>query len=311
MVLPSRGLSTYPELASKTLLSKPGRLSVMETYARALAKTDYDVIVAGSRLAWVMGAAARRGRGAKLVAMLLGSDIRRLQSLPMTKRILMERSLKSSDYAFYTSPDTMELTSRLGVPFSRLPFPVDTKIFTPDGPAEDLSGDPAVFVPTRLDADKGTGTIAKVIRHILREHKDARLHMVKWAKAQATLDRVVGEIGSDRITLVDFLKRRAMPRYYRGASVLIGQMQLGFGSMTEWESIGCGLPPVFYDIYDGYGVKERDPGVLSACFDRLVTDEKFRRTRVQEGLDLVRSYHEVGTVYQLFRERVKQLLEHR
>jgi hypothetical protein len=283
----------------------------METYARALAKTDYDVIVAGSRLAWVMGAAARRGRGAKLVAMLLGSDIRRLQSLPMTKRILMERSLKSSDYAFFTCPDTMELTSRLGVPFSRLPLPVDTKIFTPDGPAVELPGDPAVFVPTRLDADKGTGTITKVIRHVLREHRNARLYVVRWAKAQPTLDRVVGAIGSDRITLMDFLKRTSMPRYYRGASVLIGQMQLGYGNMTEWESIGCGLPPVFYDIYDGYGVTERDPEVLSAYFDRLVTDEKFRRSRVREGLEIVRKYHQVGTVYQLFRERVKRLLENR
>ena len=189
-----------------------------------------------------------------------------------------------------------------------MPYPVDTGIFNPEGESTDFAGSPSVFIPTRLDVDKGTNAITKLVTHILREYKDARLYLVKWPRAQAAVRALTNSTQSDRIAVVDFMSRTTIPRFYRGADVLVGQMKLGFGSMIEMEAIGCGLPVVFYDRYDGYGVKELTEASVSMFFDSLVTDEAFRRKKLDEGFELIRRVHDARIVYDRFRDQVKRIV---
>jgi glycosyltransferase involved in cell wall biosynthesis len=308
LVLP-RGLSTYPDLADRTLVYSGGRTDAYETYAKALLREEYDVVVASSRLAWVMGALAKLERKSKLVSILMGSDIRRLETVQPAKRALFKMGLKASDYVYYASPDTYQQTKRLGVPFGHLSFPVDTEVFSPGGDSVSMPGSPSVFVPTRLDADKGSEAIVRLLRYVLKNYPGARLYVVRWARAQDRLAALLKSAERDRIDLLEFIPRRELPRYYRGASVLVGQMRYGFGSMIEMEAISCGLPAVFYDAFEGYGASEPGGEALSGLFDQFATDAAFRRRKVGEGIDLIHRTHDAREVYQAFRSQVAKVVE--
>ena len=307
LVLSPRGLTTYPGLSSRVTTTKAGRLDVLESYAKSLAREEYDIAVASSRWAWVLGTAARRLGGKKLVVVLHGSDIRRLPSLSRAKKALFARSLKAADYLYYASPDTREAAEGVGVPCAPLPFPIDREVFNPHGPTEQLDGSPSVFVPTRFDIDKGGDILTELCRKVLKEFGQAKLFVVAWSKAKEGTRSLFDAAPDGSIAPLGFMKRTDLPRYYRGASVLIGQAKLGFGSMTELECISCGTPAVFYDRYYGYGVTEPGVDALFEFFRQVVTNEEFRKEKVEEGLDLIGRVHDARKVYASFREQLLKI----
>jgi glycosyltransferase involved in cell wall biosynthesis len=307
LVLSPKGLTTYPSLSSRVRTTKEGRVDVLESYAKSLAREEYDIAVASSRWAWVLGGAAKRLGGKKLVVVLHGSDIRRLPTLSRAKKALFTRSLKAADYLYYASPDTREAAEELGVPCAPLPFPIDREVFSPRGPAEQLDGAPSVFVPTRFDVDKGGDALTELCRKVLVDFGGSKLFVVAWSKAKEGTMTLFDEAPGGRIVSLGFMKRTELPRYYRGAGVLIGQARLGFGSMTELECLSCGTPAVFYDRYYGYGVP--DPGVdaLFDFFRRLVSDVKFREEKVEQGLDMINKVHDARKVYASFKEQLLKI----
>ena len=309
LVLPKKGLTTYPSLADHATVVSGGLAKTAETYASALFREDYDVVVANSRLSWVLGGLASKVRGVKMVTILMGSDIRRFWTLPAWKRLAFERGLRASDLVYYASPDTASLVQKLGVAGKLIRFPIDTAIFSSEGDAQHLDGDPAVFLPTRLDIDKGTRPISNLVSHVLARHPKAKIHLVRWPNTESAVKELAGSANSDKMKLVGFLKRREMARYYRGSSVLIGQMKLGFGSMTEMEAISCGLPAVFYDRYGGYGVPERADRQVADFFDSLMEDASFRKRKVEEGMKLISELFDSRKVYSSFRENLVRLSE--
>lgn len=307
MVLPRRGLTTYNELGGYATVAKGGRLETAAAYLDALFLRRYDVAIVSSRLGWVLGALAKESMRRGLVVILHGSDIRRLGSVPRARRMVYSRGLKGSDFVFYASPDTRSLVENLRVPFAQLPYPVDTELFSPRGTAESLSGDPAVFVPTRLDADKGTGTIAELIRHAIATYKDSVMHVVSWPASENALRTLQEAAPPGRIRTLGFIDRTSIPRYYRGSAILVGQMKLGFGSMTELEAISCGLPSVFFDRYYGYGSNESSSTAISLFFDSMISDVSARSRKVEQGLDLIRRVHDARIVYAEFRKKLVQV----
>lgn len=307
MILPRRGLTTYHELSSYATIVRGGRMETSAEYLDALFLRRYDVAIVSSRLGWVLGALAKNATRRRLVAILHGSDIRRLGSIPKTRKLLYSRGLEGCDFIFYASPDTAPLVENLGIPFAQLPYPVDTELFAPRGDAESLPGDPAVFVPTRMDADKGTGTIADLVRHVMATYKDSILHVVDWPATGRALRAIQETAPPGRIRILGFVDRTSLPRYYRGSSVLIGQMKLGFGSMTELEAISCGLPAVFYDRYYGYGTNENNSAAISHFLDSMITDEAARLRKIEEGFDLIRRVHDSRVVYAEFRKKLVQV----
>ena len=306
LVLPRRGLTTYPELGRYATVARGGRLEAGSSYIDALFLKRYDFVIVSSRLGWVLGAVAKSSMRRGLVVILHGSDIRDLWSVPVARRRIYMRSLEGSDFVFYTSPDTRSLVEGLRVPFAQLPYPIDTDLFSPRGAAESLAGNPAVFVPTRLDADKGTGTIAELIRHALVTYKDSVVHVVSWPASEATLRSLQATAPQGRIRTMGLIDRTSLPGYYRGSTILIGQMKLGFGSMTELEAISCGLPSVFHDRYYGYGSSEGNPEAVSRFFDSMINDGPARESKIEQGLDLIRRVHDAGIVYAGFRKRLVQ-----
>jgi glycosyltransferase involved in cell wall biosynthesis len=307
LLLPPRGLTTYPGLSSRVKTTKAGRLDVLESYAKSLAREEYDIAVASSRWAWVLGAAAKRLGGKKLVVVLHGSDIRRLPTLSSAKKALFTRSLRAADFLYYASPDTREAAEELGVPCLPLPYPIDREIFSPRGPTEQLDGAPSVFVPTRFDIDKGGDILTELCRKVLKEFGGSKLFVVAWSKAKDGTKALFEAAPEGRIVQLGFMKRTDMPRYYRGASVLIGQSKLGFGSMTELECLSCGTPAVFYDKYYGYGVLNPGIDALFDFFRRLYADDKFRKEKIEQGLDLIDRIHDSGKVYESFREKLLKI----
>jgi glycosyltransferase involved in cell wall biosynthesis len=288
-------------------VARSGRLGTAAAYVEALLRGRYDVVIASSRLGWVLGALAKKVTRRGQVVILHGSDIRRLGSVPGARRTVYRRGLEGSDLIFFASPDTRLLVEGLGVPYAQLPYPVDMELFSPRGPAENLPGNPAVFVPTRLDADKGTGVITDLIGHAISAYGDSVIHVVSWPASEKAL-RVLQETAPPgRIRTLGFIDRTSLPRYYRGSTILIGQMKLGFGSMTELEAMSCGLPTVFYDRYYGYGSNRSDSSAVSLFFDSMVTDDAARMRKVEQGLDLVRRVHDARIVYAEFRKKLAQV----
>jgi hypothetical protein len=49
LVLSPKGLTTYPSLSSRVRTTKEGRVDVLESYAKSLAREEYDIAVASSR----------------------------------------------------------------------------------------------------------------------------------------------------------------------------------------------------------------------------------------------------------------------
>lgn len=288
-------------------VARRGRLETAVAYLDALLLGRYDVAIVSSRLGWVLGALAKNVMKRGLVVILHGSDIRRLGSIPRARRTIYMGGLGGSDFIFYASPDTRPLVEGLGVPFAQLPYPVDTELFSPRGPAERLAGDPAVFVPTRLDADKGTGTIMDLIRHAIVTYRDSVLHVVGWPATERALRALQETAPPGRVRVLSFVDRTSLPRYYRGSTILIGQMRLGFGSMTELEAISCGLPTVFYDRYYGYGSNDSSSPAISLFFDSMITDDAARLKKVEQGFDLVRRVHDARIVYAEFRKKLAQV----
>jgi glycosyltransferase involved in cell wall biosynthesis len=304
MVLPRRGLTTYKELGRCTTVARGGRPGVAAAYVEALLHGKYDVVIVSSRLGWVLGALAKSAMRRKLVVILHGSDIRRLGSIPWARREVFMKGLEGSDFVFYASPDTRPLVEGLGVPFAQLPYPVDTELFSPRGPAVNLTGNPAVFVPTRLDVDKGTKAIMDLISRATVAYSDSVFHVVGWPASEKVLRALQEKAPPGRVRTLGFIDRTSLPRYYRGSTILIGQMKLGFGSMTELEAMSCGLPAVFYDRYYGYGSSEGSSPAISLFFDSMVTDDAARTRKVEQGLDLIRRVHDSRIVYAEFRKKL-------
>ena len=307
LLLHRRGLTTYRQLDDDTYYIDTTRLTpTIRTIPELMRIRKYDAVIVSSRVGWATGAIIKGIFGTKMITVLHGSDIRRLAKVSLPKREMLRLALKRSNYVFYASLDLELLTRNMGRPYSRLKYPIDTQIFSQKGEAIPLDGTPSVFVPTRLDADKGFSRIGNLVAHVLKNYPKSKIYAVRWPGTDSVLNALkLNDI--NRVELVDFMTRTSLPKYYRGASVVIGQMHLGFGSMTECEAMSCGVPVVFYDKYYGYGCLDRNEETLRNFFDAVVSDDDFRRDRVSFGRRLIEEAYDSRKVFSSFKDVVAQV----
>ena len=106
----------------------------------------------------------------------------------------------------------------------------------------------------------------------------------------------------ENVRFIRAVARARIAEYYRGASLVIGQMKIGHFGMTEVEAAACGVPVVVYlqDKKTPFLPKESDPRSLAEAIDGLVEDEKMRETYAESCTKYVLMTAGLGDVSRKF-----------
>lgn len=298
-----RDFLTYSDLSHFAVKVKLSNLActISETLYES-SRANIDTIVANCRTGWVATAVAKHIRPVKATIVLHGTDVRTLDN--SFKSIMLRKTLLEADKLFYTTPDLKSIAEEIRVTASELMLPVDTEIFNPLGPTEVLSGEPAVFVPTRLDHSKDGERIVSLIEYIIHEYPLSEIHVIEDLRSDpswmARLKQIQPQSSIHYIPLIS--SRIKLADYYRGADVVIGQMRLGHG-MTELEALSCGTPTVFVDHFLKYGCRSNELSSLIEFFDLVVNDSSFNKQKRSQGL-LISKQHDARVIYEEFRNSI-------
>lgn len=173
---------------------------------------------------------------------------------------------------------------------------VNTTVFTPDGPSEDLnSGKPTLLYVGRLEARKGLDYLFHAMVKVLRKHPDSRLFLVGRAPDlgyQSRLKKLAFSLSiSTKIKFLGPVDNQLVPRLMRSADVLV------FPSSTHGEEIEglpnsvlealatglpvvatgiCGVPEVVKDNYNGFLVTPGSVDELVSSINTLLDSGSLR-----------------------------------
>lgn len=169
--------------------------------------------------------------------------------------------------------------------------PVDLEQFSPRGKVTRLSAGLSFLSPSRIDQWKGHDVVWKALSQMKRR-QGVRTHQVDWGW-EPHYSRLKAAAPKS-VVFIPVIPRGIIADYYRGADVVVGQMQLGYLGMAELEASACGAPVVVYskDPSSPFLPKTPDPIELAALLDRLVADEGFRRRYASDCREYVLAHHD-------------------
>jgi glycosyltransferase involved in cell wall biosynthesis len=274
-----------------------------------MANRKVDLINSNNYTSWVGAEISRRVLGLSHIITLHGSDMRHLIKgmTPAFKRAFLIRTLKASDMILATTPDLLQYSQVIGKQISHLPMPINTEIFSDQvSKNELLSGDPAIFSPTRLQRIKGARNIVGILEKIVRAYPYSHVYQVKWGDPEY-ISLLSSKVPSKNLTFVRFLPRDVLPSWYVSVDVVIGQMGVGILSNIELEAMSCKTPVLVYDKYYGYGCAFRDPQSAFEMACKAISDSSFRRTLIEKGSRVISEKHEINKVAELYLKYVKRL----
>jgi glycosyltransferase involved in cell wall biosynthesis len=202
----------------------------------------------------------------------------------------MKRQINKFDLYYCSTPDMVQpLREQVRSDVQWLPNPIDTNFFTPNGPKIKLSGDPAIFFPTRLHKDKRPDIGIKIFQdYILKEFPKATLHFIQqpFNGEYSYWKKRLGENSTYRWDL-KFMPREELIKYYRGSDMVIGGFSIGACGLMELEAMACGVPVMVNDLYELKTPIEK----LGPLMVRILKDKKFRSKWVKEKRKYVISVH--------------------
>jgi hypothetical protein len=178
---------------------------------------------------------------------------------------------------------------RDGIRIDRIP--VDTTIFHENvKPAELVKKKFTFFSPQRNGPEKGMELLWKALKLC---KQDFEIIMIDWFDDRTEEEKIIIknllEKKPNQVKFISLIKREDMPRYYRFADAVLGQMRGGFTSGVEREAVFCHRVVISYsdpDIkyhLDGkivespYQPKSKDPKKIAEIIDKVVESEKFRQ----------------------------------
>jgi glycosyltransferase involved in cell wall biosynthesis len=251
---------------------------------------------------WMSGLAALTARvrtGVPVVQTFhaLGAVKRRHQGDADTSpsgRIAAERRLaRESDAVIATCSDEVRELLALGAPLEPLrvvPCGIDTRRFTPDGPALPRPADRSrVVYVGRLVERKGIATAVLAMCHL----PDAELviaggpdaaELAADPQARRLIDLAAREGLTDRVRLVGRLEHANLPALLRSADALVSVPWYEPFGIAPVEAMACGVPVVTSNVggmldtvvdgVTGVHVPPREPAALGAALRRLLADPR-------------------------------------
>jgi D-inositol-3-phosphate glycosyltransferase len=198
-----------------------------------------------------------------------------------------------------------ELT-RTGVPagqISVVPCGVDTRVFTPDGPAARRSARPRLLALGRLVERKGVATVIAALARL----PDAELVVAGGPNRRdlgtsddyRLLREAAGRHGvAGRVTFTGSIAQPEVPALIRSADVVVCTPWYEPFGIVALEAMACGVPVVasavggladsIVDHQTGWLVPPRDPAALASALGQLLADPAKRAALGAAGVERAR-----------------------
>ena len=243
------GAGTRTGLSRLTMIAR-ARSELRRAHRRA----PFDVIHG----LWVdeagfVAAAAGRTLGLRSVVSVMGGELVGLPDigygtqLGRTGRWLVRRSLRAATVATVGArslePPVREL--RRGGPLAWAPLGVDTSLFTAEGAAAPLAGEPCLLQVASLTPVKGQRLLLKAFATVSQSLPRAHLHLVGDGPERVPLERAIREHELDRkVSLHGAVPHHELPPYYRAADLHVVSSRFESQSMATLEAAACGTATV-------------------------------------------------------------------
>lgn len=156
------------------------------------------------------------------------------------------------------------------------------------------------FSPQRNGPEKGMDVIWKALPMC---KSDFEVLMIDWFDDRTEEERrIIKKLLKEtprQVKFIPLIKWEEMPRYYRFADAVLGQMRAGIQGSIEREAVLCKRATIHYSdptkiIYlDGKGINppylphSQDPKELSETIDQVVESKEFREKLLEEEYKFV------------------------
>lgn len=168
------------------------------------------------------------------------------------------------------------------------------------------------FCPHRNGPEKGTDIIWKALPLC---KTDFQVLMVDWFdRRNENESKIVDELLKNKPKQVKFIpvvKKEDMPRMYKSADAVIGQMQIGYHGATELEAAFCKKPVVHYsdpkikylvenkEITTEFLPQNNDPKEVAKIIDQVVKSNEFRTDLMKKEFEFV---NKISSPYKIVNE---------
>ena len=212
------------------------------------------------------------------------------------------RKIRNVDLFYCSTPD-------LVTPFSDwcgrkpiwLPNPVDTDMFSPDGPVTKLEGEPACFLASRVHGDKKPEVAIDIFRdHIKPKYKNATLHLIESGEL---VDKYRKELADPKTYFWHgYMDKPTLAAKMRGADLIFGDFSIGALSLMPMQAMAVRKPIVTLDKYE---LVKKEIDELPDLALKILGDRAYAEKFAEENYEYVVSRHGEKAVAEQHLENIK------
>jgi glycosyltransferase involved in cell wall biosynthesis len=248
----------------------------------------------------LLGLAARRAGGGRLVATFYGADLVMSRRFRWVRPFVRYFAGQCADVAAISSFTAREVVETTGVEPRIIPYGI--ALPPDDGAWPAQKG--LILTVGRLVARKGHVFLIEAMS-VLRDHSEARLVIVGEGHERPELEEAIHRLGlEDRVELTGRISDEALNRLYQDCHLFVLPAIVDSGGDTEMLGMVSleamryckpviatrvgGIADIVQDGETGILVEQRDPGALAAAISRLLEDDTLAQQLGQAGYDFAR-----------------------
>lgn len=218
----------------------------------------------------------------------------------------IRRKIQEFDIYYCSTPDMLEpLQNLVRKDVKWLPNPINTDLFSPNGPVIKLEWNPACFFPTRLHGDKKPEIAIDIFQNIIKKKFPwATLHLLnQWFEVDK-----YKSILSDKKTYFwhNFMDKQTLAAKIRWSDLCFGDFSIGGLSLMPMQIMACKKPIITYDKHEIVKVAREDlPGLAR----NILEDETFKNQYIQKNYEYIINHHSEKAICQIHLDNIKPFLK--
>jgi len=254
----------------------------------------------------LLGMAARRAGGGRLVATFYGAELHLARRVPAMKPVL--RSLaracdQTVAISSFTARQVEEVTGvqPVVIPYGAALGPVSD--VAPPGEGRSGQGPRQILFAGRLIERKGLPVLLRALA-LVAEERDVVLHLVGEGHERPGLERLASELGIEgRVHFHGWVSQEELDRLYRTCDLFVLPSVVDSGGDTEGLGVVLiealryrkpvigsevgGIPDIIEDGVSGLLVPPGEPRALAAAIRRVLDDPALARRLGEDGFQYV------------------------
>jgi len=254
----------------------------------------------------LLGMAARRAGGGRLVATFYGAELHLARRVPAMKPVL--RSLaracdQTVAISSFTARQVEEVTGvqPVVIPYGAALGPVSD--VAPPGEGRSGQGPRQILFAGRLIERKGLPVLLRALA-LVAEERDVVLHLVGEGHERPGLERLASELGIERrVHFHGWVSQEELDRLYRDCDLFVLPSVVDSGGDTEGLGVVLiealryrkpvigsevgGIPDIIEDGVSGLLVPPGEPRALAAAIRRVLDDPALARRLGEDGFQYV------------------------